>query len=205
VPLADNVVYADTGISPRVFESSAGKSVRSLKSLAAVLLLVCVDGALAQSASDSPGSAAAQAMTKAGWKMESGMALHAASTTRCPAMLPGFDTLIFTGPAEPNILGTCTYKDNADGGDTGMQVRRYMRDVGESRDAIVNDRALMEPRAGANVPFMMVRFTEITTRDGKPGGRMVITKAKGGFLVDCFGEGESLEKVSQKIGLFCAN
>jgi hypothetical protein len=144
-------------------------------------------------------------MEKAGWKMEGSAALHAASTTKCPAELTGLGALIFTGPVEPNILGTCTYKDNADGGDAGIQVRRYMRNVGESRDAIQNDRMLMEPRAGADVPFMMVRFTPITTRDGKRGGRMVITKTRGGLLIDCFGEGESLEKVSAKIGLFCSN
>jgi hypothetical protein len=120
-------------------------------------------------------------------------------------MLPGFDALILTGPSEPNVVGTCTYKDMADTGDTGIQVRRYMRDVGESRDAIVNDRTLMEPRPGEDAPFMMVRIVEITTRDGKPGGRMVITKKRGDFLVDCFGEGESLEKTSEKIGLFCGN
>jgi hypothetical protein len=144
-------------------------------------------------------------MTKAGWKMDGGAALHEGSTTKCPAELPGFHALIFTGPAEPNILGTCTYKDNADGGDIGIQVRRYMRDVGETRDAIVNDRTLMEPRSGANAPFMMVRITPITTRDGKSGGRMVITKTRGGLLIDCFGEAESLEKASAKIGLFCGN
>ena len=185
------------------FAMNCGEAMRSLTSLAAMLLLAGIPAALAQSAYDNPGSAAAQAMTKAGWKMDAGVALHAASTTTCPAMLPGFAALIFTGPIEPNILGTCTYKDSADAGDTGIQVRRYMRDVGESRDAIANDRTLMEPRAGENVPFMMVRITEITTRDGKPGGRMVITKARGGFLVDCFGEGANLEKTSEKIGLFC--
>ena len=179
--------------------------MRSLKSLAAVFLLTCSGGAIAQSPYDNPSSAAAQAMAKAGWTMESGAALHQASSTKCPAELPGFNALIFTGPVEPNILGTCTYKDDADGGDAGMQVRRYMRDVGESRDAIINDRMLMEPRPGADVPFMMVRLTPITLRDGKSGGRMVITKTRGGLLIDCFGEGESLEKTSAKIGLFCGN
>lgn len=144
-------------------------------------------------------------MAKAGWKMESGAAIHEASTTRCPAELPGFTALIFTGPVEPNILGTCTYKDSAGGGDAGMQVRKYVRDVGESGDAINNDRTLMEPRPGAEIPFMMVRFSPITTRDGNRGGRIVITKTRGGLLIDCFGEGESLEKASEKIGLFCAN
>ena len=144
-------------------------------------------------------------MTKAGWKMENGAALHEMSSTKCPAALPGFNALVFTGPAEPNIIGTCTYRDKADGGDTGIQVRRYMRNVGESRDAIINDRTLMEPRPGADVPFMMVRFTPITTRDGKSGGRMIITKTRGGLLIDCFGEGESLEKTSAKIGLFCGS
>jgi len=170
-----------------------------------LFLLACIDGALAQSAYDNPGSAAVEAMTKAGWKMDAGAALHDPSTTKCPAALPGFDALIFTGPVEPNILGTCTYKDGAGGGDTGIQVRRYMRDVGESRDAIRNDRGLMEIRPGASPPFMMVRFEPITTRDGKRGGRVIITKTRGGLLIDCFGEGESLEKASEKIGLFCAS
>ena len=177
--------------------------MRSFKSLAAMLLLTFSGGAFAQSPSN--GSAAAEEMAKAGWKMDGGAALHDASTTRCPGELPGFSALIFTGPSEPNIVGTCTYKDSAGGGDAGMQVRKYVRDVGESRDAINNDRALMEPRPGADVPFMMVRLAPITTRDGKSGGRMVITKTRGGLLIDCFGEGESLEKVSAKIGLFCSN
>jgi hypothetical protein len=177
--------------------------VRSFKGLAALLLLTFSGGAFAQSPSN--GSAAAEEMAKAGWSMDGGAAIHQASMTRCPAELPGFSALIFTGPAEPNILGTCTYKDTAGGGDAGIQVRKYVRDVGESRDAITNDRTLMEPGQGADVPFMMVRFAPITTRDGKQGGRMIITKTRGGLLIDCFGEGESLEKTSAKIGLFCSN
>ena len=179
--------------------------MRSPKTLAALVLLTLSTGALAQSPFDNPGSASAQAMTKAGWKMESGAAVHAGSSTKCPAALPGFNALIFTGPVDPNILGTCTYKDTADSGDTGIQVRRYIRDVGESGDAIANDRTLMEPGSDPNVPFMMVRIQPITTRDGKSGGRMVITKTRGGLLIDCFGEGESLETASAKIGLFCGN
>jgi len=179
--------------------------VRSLKSLAAVLLLTFGGGALAQSPYDNPNSAAAQEMTKAGWKIEHGVALHEMSMTKCPAELMGLAGLIFTGPAEPNILGTCTYKDPTDGGDAGIQVRRYMRDVGESRDAVVNDRTLMEPRPGAEIPFMMVRLMPVMLRDGKSGGRMVITKTRGGLLIDCFGEGETLEKASAKIALFCGN
>lgn len=179
--------------------------MRSAKSLTAVVLLACSGAAFAQSPFDNPNTASAQSMAKAGWKVENGEALHQMSTTKCPAELAGLGALILTGPVEPNILGTCTYKDQADGGDAGLQVRRYMRDVGESRDAIVNDRMLMEPRPGAEVPFMMVRFTQITLRDGKSGGRMVITKKKGELLVDCFGEGKSLEKATAKIALFCAN
>ena len=170
----------------------------------AAMILLCTQGAYAQSAYDNPNSAAADAMGKAGWRMDAGAALHETSTTKCPAALPGFEALIFTGPAAPNVVGTCTYKDSAGGGDTGIQVRRYIRDVGESREAMQNDRTLMEPR-GANIPFMMVRFQEITTRDGKRGGRVVITKTRGGLLIDCFGEAESLEKASGKIGLFCQN
>jgi hypothetical protein len=165
--------------------------------------LTLSSGAFAQSPSS--GSAAGDEMAKAGWKMESGAAVHAGSSTKCPAAIPGFNALIFTGPIDPNILGTCTYKDNANSGDTGIQVRRYIRGVGESSDAIDNDRTLMEPGSDPNVPFMMVRIAPITTRDGKSGGRMVITKTRGGLLIDCFGEGESLEKASAKIGLFCAN
>jgi len=176
--------------------------VQSLKSLAIVLLMMST-GAGAQLPSH--GSLAAEEMAKAGWTVDQGQAIHQASTTKCPAELPGFNALIFTGPAEPNVLGTCTYKDSSGMGDAGIQVRKYMRDVGETRDAIVNDRTLMEPHPGADAPFMMVRIDPITTRDGKNGGRMVITKTRGGLLIDCFGEGESVEKVSAKIGLFCAN
>ncbi len=176
--------------------------MQSLKSLAVILLMLS-SSAVAQLPSH--GSLAAEEMAKAGWKVESGAALHEASTTKCPAEIPGFNALIFTGPAEPNILGTCTYKDSSGMGDAGIQVRKYMRGVGESRDAMINDRTLMEPRPGAEVPFMMVRIQPITTRDGKNGGRMVITKTRGGLLIDCFGEGESIEKASKKIGLFCGN
>lgn len=167
-----------------------------------MLLLTSSSSAFAQPPSN--GGAAAKEMAKAGWTMEGGAVIHEASMTKCPAELPGLTALIFTGPAEPNILGTCTYKDSGGGGDAGMQVRKYMRDVGESRDAVINDRTLMEPR-GADVPFMMVRLVPITTRDGKSGGRMVITKTRGGLLIDCFGEGETLEKASAKIALFCSN
>jgi hypothetical protein len=170
----------------------------------AATLLIFTPGAYAQSIHENPNSAAGEAMTRAGWRMEAGAARHEASTTTCPAALPGFDALVFTGPAEPNVLGTCTYKDSAGAGDTGIQVRRYIRDAGESREAIQNDRALMEPR-GANPPFMVVRFQQIMTRDGKSGGRVIITKTRGGLLIDCFGEAQSLEKASEKIGLFCRN
>jgi hypothetical protein len=173
--------------------------VRSHASLAGALLCAISASALAQPNN----SATNDATAKAGWKMDGGAALHDASMTACPATLPGLEALTFIGRAEPNIIGTCTYKDGAGGGDAGMQVRRYMRDVGESQDAIQNDRALMEP--GPDAPFMMVRFTPIMTRDGKRGGRVVITKTRGGLLIDCFGEAESLEKASEKIGLFCKN
>jgi len=167
-----------------------------------MLLLTLNGGAFAQLPSN--GSAAAEEMAKAGWTTDSGAAIHGASTTKCPAELPGFAALIFTGPVGPNILGTCTYKDSTGSGDAGIQVRKYARDVGESTDAIANDRTLMEPRPGAEVPFMMVRIDQITTRDGKNGGRLVISKTRGGLLIDCFGEGESLEKAGEKVGLFCA-
>jgi hypothetical protein len=170
----------------------------------AATILICTHSAYAQSVFDNPNSASAEAMAKAGWRIDSGEAQHEASSTTCPAELPGFEPLIFTGPVEPNVLGTCTYKDSAGGGDTGIQVRRYIRDVGESREAIQNDRSLMEPR-GAGAPFMAVRFQPITTRDGNRGGRVVITKMRGGLLIDCFGEGDSLEKASSKISLFCGN
>ena len=178
--------------------------MRSFRSLPAAFL-ICIQSAHAQPLYDIPNSAAAQEMAKAGWAMNAGTAVHEASMTKCPPMLPGLDGLIFTGPATPNVLGTCTYKHSAGAGDAGIQVRRYMRDVGESREAIENDRALMEPRSSELAPFMMVRLQPIVTRDGNRGGRMVITKARGGFLVDCFGEGESLEKASEKIALFCGN
>jgi hypothetical protein len=168
-----------------------------------MLLLMSISGVHAQSPSNA--SAAAEEMAKPGWAMDGGIAVHEASMTRCPSELPGFSALIFTGPVEPNILGTCTYKDSTGSGDAGIQVRKYVRDVGESRDAIANDLMLMEPRPGADIPFMMVRMAPITTRDGNSGGRVVITKTRGGLLIDCFGEGESLEKASTKIGLFCAN
>src|SRR5512145_3314657 len=92
----------------------------------AATILICTQGAYAQSVYEHPNSAAAEAMTNAGWRMESGAALHEASTTKCPAALPGFEALIFTGPTDPNVIGTCTYKDSTGSGDTGIQVRRYI-------------------------------------------------------------------------------
>jgi hypothetical protein len=138
-----------------------------------------------------------------GWSLDGNRTVHEASATRCLHEISGFRPLRLAGPLQPNILGTCRYDDESGWGTAGMQVRRYMRDTGESRLAIENDRALMEPNGQS--PMMMVRFAPTTNKKGEMGGIVIITKTRNGLLIDCFAEGASLEDASKKIGLFCSN
>jgi len=140
-----------------------------------------------------------------GWSLDGDRTVHAASDTRCRNDIAGFLHMRLSGPVDPNIVGTCRYEDMSGGGDAGIQVRRYMRGVGESREAIAYDRALIEPPDGEMPPMMTVRFAPATTRNGQMAGVVIMTKARNGLLIDCFAEGISLEDATKKIALFCAN
>jgi len=130
--------------------------------------------------------------------------LHEASGTKCLASVTGFDRMEFSAAADP-VLGTCVYIDDSGAGDAGVRVRRYIPGVGQSRSEIENDRTLMEPDPNIGAPLFTVRMGAATTRDGKMGGRLTITKVRNGYLVDCFAEGASLEVASAKMALICAN
>ena len=169
------------------------------------LLLASAELAFAQSEPDASLSATPQLLLPSGWSSTADGIMHDESGTRCVQELAGFQTLRLSGPVEPNILGTCHYDDPSGAGDIGLQVRRYLRDVGESRDAILNDRMLMEPRAGSQVPGFAARLLPLKTRDGQMGGLVIITKVRNGLLIDCFAEGHSLEEASKKIALVCGN
>ncbi len=174
--------------------------------LVASVILAGLQSALAEAPTENaPNPSAPAASMPEGWSRDGDRTVHEASATRCLNEIAGFRTMRLSGPVEPNIVGTCRYEDASGAGDAGMQVRRYMRNVGESPEAIANDRALMEPGEGHGTPMMMVRFAPVTTRNGQMGGVVIITKARNGFLIDCFGEGRSIEDASKKIGLFCAN
>ena len=172
--------------------------------VAVAALLFGARAALAQVGSE-PSSSASQLPPPLGWSIAADSIVHEESTTRCTNDVAGFLPLRLSGPVEPNVLGTCHYEDPAGGGDVGIQVRRYMRGVGESRDAIVNDRMLMEPRPGSLTPGFAARMLPVKTRDGQMGGLVIITKVRNGFLVDCFAEGRGLEEASKKIALICGN
>lgn len=104
-----------------------------------------------------------------------------------------------------NFLGSCAYSDPNGAGNAGIRVRRYTPGVGESRDAIANDRALMEPAAGQDAPLFAVRMSPVTTGNGTKGGILTITRARKGYLIDCYAEGANLDDASAKIARICGN
>src|SRR5262245_12473765 len=65
-----------------------------------------------------------------GWTMPAGGADHAASGTKCPGTVTGFDHFTFAGPMGPALLGSCTYVDDTGNGDAGLRVRRYVPGAG---------------------------------------------------------------------------
>ena len=90
---------------------------------------------------------------------------HDASNTLCPPQLMGFDDLRFQPAMSANVLGTCIYVDDSGTGDAGVQVRRYVPGVGVSREAIGNDRELMEPDPRRGAPLFTV--PSVDTEAGK--------------------------------------
>ncbi len=132
------------------------------------------------------------------WSMDTDAEVHDASGARCPLMVTGFALLEFQGASSDNLLGTCMYVSNSGNGDAGLNVRRYV-------PGNEYDRALMEPKTGQDAPMMAVQMAAVTTRDGTKGGRITITKARNGYLVDCYAEGANLEAASAKIALVCGN
>ena len=138
------------------------------------------------------------------WSTDPDAEVHDASGARCPLMVTGFALLQFQGPSTAKLLGSCTYISNSGNGDAGLSVRRYVPST-ESTEANEYDRALMEPKTGEDAPMMAVQMAAVTTRDGTKGGRITITKARNGYLVDCYAEGANLEAASAKIALICGN
>ncbi len=127
--------------------------------LVASVILAGLQSALGEAPTENaPNPSAPAASMPEGWSRDGDRTVHEASATRCLNEIAGFRPMRLSGPVDPNILGTCRYEDASGAGDAGMQVRRYLRDVGESREAIANDRALMEPGEGHGTPMMMVRF-----------------------------------------------
>jgi hypothetical protein len=138
------------------------------------------------------------------WSMDSDAEVHDASGAKCPLMVSGFALLQFQGASTADLLGSCTYVSNSGNGDAGLGVRRYVPST-ESKEANDYDRMLMEPKTGEDAPMMAVQMAAVTTRDGTKGGRITITKARNGYLVDCYAEGANLEAASAKIRLICGN
>lgn len=159
--------------------------------LAFALLANCFAGAPASSQSQD------------GWTTDSNGPAHALSETKCPRESDGFKTVRFSGPAEPNILGTCLYEDAMGTGDAGIRVRRYMAGVGETPEAIANDRMLMEPDPRNGAPLFTVRIAPLTFADGKRGARLTITKIRGGLLIDCYAEDADFGNATAKVAALC--
>jgi hypothetical protein len=173
--------------------------------LAVASAIVMTNGGLAGAADENPaGSRGGEAPNPELWTMPPDGTLHEASGTKCLAEVKGFDRMEFSGAADP-VLGTCIYIDDTGTGDAGVRVRRYLPGVGGSRTEIENDRTLMEPDPNIGAPLFTVRMGAATTRDGKMGGRLTITKVRNGYLVDCFAEGATLQVASAKMALICAN
>lgn len=123
----------------------------------------------------------------------------------CPNRIEGFEPLAFTGADAAALLGACSYIDADGAGNAGIRVRKYVPDVGESRDAIANDRLLMEPDPTREAPLFAVRMSPFTTSNGTKGGVLVITKKRNGYLVDCYAEGVTLDDTTAKIARFCGS
>jgi hypothetical protein len=166
--------------------------------LAAALVLGVPGVCLAQSPAESSGQTDPQS-----WTDMPGGRHHTASGTLCPNRVDGFEPLAFAGADAAALLGTCSYIDADGAGDAGLRVRKYVPGVGESRDAVSNDRMLMEPDPVQGPPMFAVRMSPVTTSNGTRGGILVITKARNGFLVDCFAEGATLDVATEKIARFC--
>jgi hypothetical protein len=138
-----------------------------------------------------------------GWTFGADGPVHTESGTVCPAESDGFNPVALSGPSEPNILGICYYEDSLGTGDAGVRVRRYLRDVGETPEAIANDRLLMEPRPGEPPPLFTVRIEPFTSGGVKRSARVTITKMVHGLLVDCFAEDADFGAATAKIAGVC--
>ena len=171
--------------------------------LAVALLANCFVPAFAQP-QVSVGEPPAAVESQDGWTSDSAGHAHALSETKCPLESDAFKQVRFSGAAEPNIIGTCLYEDAMGTGDAGITVRRYMQGVGDSPDAIANDRLLMEPNPTRGAPLFTVRIDPVMFDDGKRGARMTITKMRGGLLIDCFAVDADFANAGAKIAALCA-
>lgn len=177
--------------------------MRAAFGMIAALSLGLMAPGFAQTPEDNASPPGAPASGPEGWSFGDGGPAHAASGVRCPAQSDGFKPVALSGPAEPNILGICLYEDSLGTGDAGVRVRRYLPDVGETPEAIANDRLLMEPRPGAAAPLFTVRIEPFTAGDGKRSARVTITKTGNGLLIDCFADDADFGAATAKIAGVC--
>ena len=138
----------------------------------------------------STSSIAADGPGPTGWtKSDSGVYSHNASGVACPARIGVYMLGQVEGPASPNLLGTCNYSDS-EGRRGIIDVRRYLRGVGETPFAIENDRMLIDggqiqgASAGAKLGAYY-RGGVGQMIDGEPARILVLTTVRNGLLVDC--------------------
>ena len=128
--------------------------------------------------------AAAQAGLPPGWSTkEDGAFVHAQSGATCPLTLGGLSRKDLRSAGEPD-LGICFYADDkAHEGE--VRVRQYVRGRGETPLAIRNDQMLMEPSPGSPKIVIGLRSGPGPERNGVRTSQSVLTKARGGLLIDC--------------------
>jgi hypothetical protein len=170
----------------------------------AVLAAALVSGVPGAVLAQLPGASAPSTDPRL-WVVDPEATIHAASGAVCLSRIEGFEPLMFMGPQAANLLGTCTYTDAGGAGNAGLRVRQYEPGFGETREIIVNDRALMEPDPAQGPPLFAARMAPVTTANGTKGGLLTITKTRNGYLIDCYAEGAMLADASAKIARFCGN
>lgn len=138
-----------------------------------------------------------------GWTMDAIGFAHAESLTRCPFESDGFKRVRISGAQAPGVIGTCAYEDAMGTGDAGLRVRRYVPGAGDNAEAIDNDRALMEPDPVQGAPLFTVRIVPFAPGDAKKGARIIITKVRGGLLIDCYAEDADFGGATAKIAAVC--
>jgi hypothetical protein len=122
---------------------------------------------------------------QAGWTQGAdGTYAHIASGMRCPSEIAHYAFQSFSGPADPNFEGVCTY---AKGSESGLlRVRRYVAGAGETPLAVRNDDGLMHADMSNGGKIMAAfRGGPGPVVDGVQTYQFVLTFALKGYLVDC--------------------